>query len=316
MDIFINRRGGVPVRDQLVTQLELKILGGELGQGQRLPSVRALARRLKVHHNTVSAAYQDLEAAGHVDLRRGSGVFVRAGGPRALAEAEGLDEMIRLALHAAFAKGFGGGEVRTAVERWLAAVPPDRVVVIDPSREMAEIIVHEVCQGLGISASSATFEDLVRDPSLLSGALAVVLPYHEATVSQMAPGAAMEVIHLELSAPDRDAINALPAGSIVLVVSHASTVLPFASIFLRSLRGEDIHVEVRLLSAARDWRRLVAAADFVLADVLACDHVRKARPRRLREVRMLSSSALERLREALTVVVPRGESRTRGRSRA
>jgi DNA-binding transcriptional regulator YhcF (GntR family) len=316
MDIFINRRGGVPVRDQLVTQLELKILGGELAQGQRLPSVRALARRLKVHHNTVSAAYQDLQEAGHVDLRRGSGVFVRTGGPRALAEAEGLDEMIRLALHAAFAKGFRGGEVRVAVERWLAAAPPDRVVVIDPSREMAEIMMHEVREALGISASGATFEDLARDPGLLSGALAVVLPYHEATVLQMAPGAALEVVHLEVSAPDRDAINALPAGSIVLVVSHASTVLPFASIFLRSLRGEDIHVEVRLLSATREWRRLVAAADFVLADVMACAAVRTARPRRLREVRMLSPSALERLREALTVVVPRGESRTRGRSRA
>jgi GntR family transcriptional regulator len=316
MDIFINRRGGVPVRDQLVTQLELKILGGDLARGQRLPSVRALARRLKVHHNTVSAAYQDLQEAGHVELRRGSGVFVRAGGPRALAEAEGLDEMIRLALHAAFAKGFGGSEVRAAVERWLAAAPPDRVVVIDPSREMAEIIVHEVRQALGIPASGATFEELARDPALISGALAVVLPYHEATLSEMAPGAALEVVHLEVSTPDRDAINALPAGSIVLVVSHASTVLPFASIFLRSLRGEDIHVEVRLLSAAREWRRLVAAADFVLADVLACAAVRAARPRRLREVRMLSPSALERLREALTVVVPRGESRTRGHSRA
>jgi len=190
------------------------------------------------------------------------------------------------------------------------------VVVIDPSREMAEIIMHEVRQGLGISASGATFEDLARDPALISGALAVVLPYHEATMSQMAPGAALEVVHLEVSAPDRDAINALPAGSIVLVVSHSSTVLPFASVFLRSLRGEDIHVEVRLLSAAREWRRLVAAADFVLADVLACAAVRAARPRRLREVRMLSPSALERLREALTVVVPRGESRTRGHSRA
>jgi len=315
MDIFVNRRGGVPVRDQLVTQLELKILGGELAQGQRLPSVRALARRLKVHHNTVSAAYQDLEEAGHVDLRRGSGVFVRGGGPRALTEADGLDEMIRFALHAAFAKGFGGTEVRAAVERWLAAVPPDRVVVIDPSREMSEIMMREVREGLGIPAASATFEDLARDPGLLSGALAVVLPYHEATVSQMAPGAALEVVHLEVSAPDRDAINALPAGAIVLVVSHASTVLPFASVFLRSLRGDDIHVEARLLSATREWRRLVAAADFVLADVVAHPAVRAARPRRLREVRMLSASALGRLQEALRVVVPRGESRPRGRSR-
>jgi len=71
-----------------------------------------------------------------------------------------------------------------------------------------------------------------------------------------------------------------------------------------------------LLSAPREWRRLVAAADFVLADVLASEQVRAARPRRLREVRMLSPSALARLRDALTVVVPRGDSRTRGRSRS
>jgi GntR family transcriptional regulator len=314
MDIFVNRRGGVPVRDQLVTQLELKILGGELAQGQRLPSVRALARRLNVHHNTVSAAYQDLEAAGHVDLRRGSGVFVRSGGPRALADADGLDQMIRLALHTAFAKGFGGAEIRAAVERWLAAALPDRVVVFDPVPEMAEIIVREIRMGLDVPAAGATFEDLARDPGLLSGALAVVLPYHEARASAMAPSAALEVVHLELAPGDRDAIHALPAGSIVLVVSHASPVLPFASVFLRSLRGDDIHVEVRLLSATREWRRLAAAADLVLADVVAASAVRAARPRRLREVRMLSPGAVERLRETLNVVVP-GARPPAGRSR-
>ena len=115
MEIVLNRRGGVPVREQIATQLQLKILGGELAHGQRLPSVRALARRLRVHHNTVSAAYQDLQAAGHVQLRRGSGVFVRRAGPTSLAEARGLDEMIRMALHTAFSKGFKGAEIRSAV---------------------------------------------------------------------------------------------------------------------------------------------------------------------------------------------------------
>jgi DNA-binding transcriptional regulator YhcF (GntR family) len=316
MDILVNRRGGVPVRDQLVTQLELKILGGELAQGQRLPSVRALARRLKVHHNTVSAAYQDLEAAGHVELRRGSGVFVRDGGARAVTEASGLDEMIRLALHAAFAKGFHGADVRAAVERWLAAAPPDRVVVVDPSREMAEIIVEEIRQSLGVPASAATMDDLARDPALLSGALVVALPYHEAKLAQTAPGSALQIVHLEFPAADRDTVNALAPGSIVLVVSHAATVLPFATVFLRSLRGSDIHVEVRLRSAPREWRRLLAAADFVLTDVLATREVRAARPRRLREVRMLSASSLEHLQQSLKVVVPRGDSRTRGPARA
>ncbi|HET6896892.1 MAG TPA: GntR family transcriptional regulator, partial [Vicinamibacteria bacterium] len=154
LEIVLNRRGGVPIRDQLVTQLELKILDGSLTHGQRLPSVRSLARRLKVHHNTVSAAYQDLEEAGHVELQRGSGVFVRRAGVSQLPEAKGLDEMIRLALHAAFRKGFSGSDIRSAVERWLAASPPDRVVVVDPSPEMGELLVHELKMLLGIPASA------------------------------------------------------------------------------------------------------------------------------------------------------------------
>jgi DNA-binding transcriptional regulator YhcF (GntR family) len=294
MEFVVNRKGGVPVRDQLVTQLELKILGGELAHGQRLPSVRSLARRLHVHHNTVSAAYQDLQDSGHVELRRGSGVFVRRAGPQVVSEARGLDEMIRMALHMALRKGHTGAQVRAAVERWLAAVPPDRIVVVDPAREMAELLVHELKQGLGIGALCATPEDVAAQPALLSGALALVLPYHVESVRRMSPGAA-----------EREAVLALPPGSIVLVVSHSPTVLPFASVFLRSLRGHEIVVETRLLSATREWKRLVRAADLVVADALSIDIVRKAGPRRLREVRVVSRKALDRLKDALTVVVPR-----------
>ncbi|HEX9187326.1 MAG TPA: GntR family transcriptional regulator, partial [Vicinamibacteria bacterium] len=94
MDFVLNRKGGVPLHDQLLAQLELKILGGALAPGQRLPSVRVLARRLGLHANTVSLAYRDLEQAGHVELRRGAGVYVRAGAPASLEDARGLDEMV------------------------------------------------------------------------------------------------------------------------------------------------------------------------------------------------------------------------------
>jgi hypothetical protein len=76
-------------------------------------------------------------------------------------------------------------------------------------------------------------------------------------------------------------------------------------VFLRSLRGDEIVVETRLLSAAREWKRLVRAADLVVADALSLDTVRRAGPRRLREVRVVSQKALDRLKDALTVVVPR-----------
>jgi DNA-binding transcriptional regulator YhcF (GntR family) len=282
----------------------MKILEGSLAQGQRLPSVRALARRLKVHHNTVSAAYQDLETAGHVELQRGSGVFVRRAGAATLTDARGLDEMIRFALRSAYLKGYGTPEIRSAVERWLAAVPPDRMVVVDPSMEMAELLAHEIRSVLSVPVTPCTLDDLARDPAHVAGALTVVLPYHLEAVRRAAPGAAVEVVTLEVSAADRQAFQAVPAGSIVLVVSHAPTVLPFASVFLRSLRGDEVLAETRLLSAPREWKRLVKAADLVIADALSVEAVRKAAPRRVREVRVVPEAALAHLRQAITAVVP------------
>lgn len=305
MDIVLNRQGGVSVRDQLVTQIELKILGGSLTPGQKLPSVRALARRLKVHPNTISAAYQYLVADGLLSVQRGSGVFVRGRGPLGIQEASGLDDMIRVALHTALRKKFTGEQIRAAVERWLAAAPPDRVVVVDPYREMGELIVHEVEQALKVAVSCCTVADVERDPSLLGGAVALVLPYHVETMRRIAPGAALAIMNLEMSAGDREAIRSLPSGAIVLVVSHSPTVLPVASVMIKSLRGDDLLVETRLASATREWRRVASAADIVFADALSVEAVRKAQPRRVREVRITTEAALDRLRRLITIIVPR-----------
>jgi GntR family transcriptional regulator len=305
MDIVVNRKGGVPVREQIRAQVELKILGGQLRAAQRLPSVRALARRLRVHSNTVSAAYRSLAVAGLLELKAGSGVFVRRSGPGRIEEASDLDEMIRLALQKAFELGYSGEEVRAAVQRWLAAAPPDRVVVVDPSREMGELLAHELQQALVMPISAATFEDVARQPSSVSGALAVVLPYQLATLRSLAPGVAVEAVHLEASTEVRDAVLALPQGAIVLAVSHALPVLPFASVLFRSLRGDDLLVETRVLSATKEWQRLVRVADVVFVDALSSAVIRKARPRRIVEVRVVPDSALGRLRAAVEVVVPR-----------
>jgi len=304
MDIILNRVGGVPLRDQLVTQLELRILSGALRPGQKLPSVRALARRLKVHPNTVAAAYQDLQATGHASTRRRSGVYVLSSGPATLEQARSLDEMIRMALGIAFRRGFSAAQIRAAVTRWMAAVPPDRIVFVDPVPDARELFVAELRGIVSLPVGGCSPEEVERDPSLLAGALGVCLPYHLEPLRATAPGAPFEAVHLELPEAERQAIMALPAGATVLVVSHASTVLPFASVLGRTLRGDEILVETRLLSDKRGWRRLLPAADLILADVLAFPMIGRARPRRVREMRLLSAEVVEGLREALEFVVP------------
>jgi DNA-binding transcriptional regulator YhcF (GntR family) len=303
VDFVLNRKGGVPLHDQLLAQLELKILSGAIAPGQRLPSVRVLARRLGLHANTVSSAYRDLEEAGHVELRRGAGVYVRSGVPATLEEARGLDEMVRLALRIAFRKGHTGSEIRAAVERWLRAAPPERVVIVDPRRETLELVAHEIRSTLGVPASGCTMEELEREPSLASGALLLALPYHAAKVARAAPGAALETVHVAASTEDQEAVRALPAGATVVVVSGSPILLKIAGAFAGGLRGDEVLVETRLLSRRAEWRRLIPAADLVFADALAAPAVREARPRRLRELRLLGAKDLARVGRALRLAV-------------
>src|SRR5580704_15477404 len=54
----------VPIYRQLVTQVVLAILSGDLRPGERLPSTRELARRFAINPNTVSAGYRQLEREG------------------------------------------------------------------------------------------------------------------------------------------------------------------------------------------------------------------------------------------------------------
>ena len=304
MDFVLKRKGGVPLHDQLLAQLELRILSGGLVPGQRLPSVRALARLLGLHANTVSSAYRALEAAGHVELRRGAGVYVRAGSPAALEDARGLDEMIRLALRAAFRKGHSGGEIRTAVERWLRAAPPERVVIVDPRRETLELIAHEIRTTLGVPASGCTLEELEREPGLAAGALLVALPYHVSKVLRAAPGTPVETIRVEGSDEDQKAVLSVPTGGTILLVSASPIVLQIAQGVIGGLRGDELLVEARLVTRRADWRRLLPAADLVIADALSAGMVREARPRRVRELRLLGSADLATVRKALRRAEP------------
>jgi hypothetical protein len=90
----------------------------------------------------------------------------------------------------------------------------------------------------------------------------------------------------------------------VLLVSRSELVLSFAAALIGGLRGDEVLVETRPLSRRAEWRRLVPAADLVVVDVLAADAVRRARPKRLYELRLLSDGALARVRRSLSAIVP------------
>jgi GntR family transcriptional regulator len=80
MQIRISTTDGVPVYRQIANQVKYLVAVGRLATGEQLPPVRALAERLLVNPNTVARAYRELESAGVITSRQGSGAFVAGNG--------------------------------------------------------------------------------------------------------------------------------------------------------------------------------------------------------------------------------------------
>jgi GntR family transcriptional regulator len=76
MLIRIEPSSAVPVYRQIVDQIRYQIASGDLRVGDRLPSVRELARQLPVNQNTVLKAYDLLAQDGLISCRKGDGTFV------------------------------------------------------------------------------------------------------------------------------------------------------------------------------------------------------------------------------------------------
>jgi GntR family transcriptional regulator len=76
LDIKISNAGGVPIYEQIVSQIKAKVISGELQEGDALPSMRLLAKELRISVITTKRAYEELEREGFIVSMTGRGSFV------------------------------------------------------------------------------------------------------------------------------------------------------------------------------------------------------------------------------------------------
>ena len=76
MYILIDNKNGTPIYDQIYTQIKNQILSGELEPDSALPSIRALAKDLRISVITTKRAYDELENEGFLYTLPGKGCFV------------------------------------------------------------------------------------------------------------------------------------------------------------------------------------------------------------------------------------------------
>ena len=118
MDIIIRNTGETPIYDQITRQVKTLILTGVLGEGEALPSMRALARDLRISVITTKRAYEELEREGFITTVPGKGCFVAPRNLELVREnaLRQVEEHLQRAVDAAKMGGIPRDEVRQTLD--------------------------------------------------------------------------------------------------------------------------------------------------------------------------------------------------------
>lgn len=246
MRFWFIHSGDVSLHDQIVTQISLAILSGDLGPEERLPGVRIMARRFDIPPATVTAAYHQLERQGWVEIRPGSGVYVRDRAPREIAgirPALHFDRLISNVIQAAKGADISPADLRARLLGQLDADAPARLLLIESDVELRRIVLTELNDALKLPPGFAlTTADLPHPGDAagiaamiarLPGSLVLVLPGKaEALRAVLPPDVAMLILQVRSTSALLSPLLPTPGYSLVGVASRWAPFLSFVKITL------------------------------------------------------------------------------------
>lgn len=113
MNIIISNSGDKPIYEQITGQIKNMIMNGQLKEGMPLPSMRTLAKELRISVITTKRAYEELEREGFIATMVGKGSFIKAADTRLVREEKlkQIESLLTEAVDVANASGIARGEV-------------------------------------------------------------------------------------------------------------------------------------------------------------------------------------------------------------
>ena len=294
MHFWLSKDSEVPLREQLTTQIKLAILSQDLKPGEKLPSTRELARRFHIHANTVSAAYRELAQQGWVEMRAGSGIYVRIFTSDVALESQlGLDNLIIEFLQIARHRGFSLADIQSRVRHWMRLQPPDHFLVIDPDPEFRSILMAELRAETQLRVAGASVEDCANR-SLLIGAVPVAL-YGQAEMVTAALPAKMACLLIHTRSV-REALKneQRPADDeLIIVASRWPAFLQYAHTVLSSVQVDPLSLSLRDARTPQ-WQKGLRAGSFVITDAATAREIPPGV--RIRVFKIIADSSLAEIR--------------------
>jgi GntR family transcriptional regulator len=270
----------IPASTQLYNQILFSIASRQFPPGHQLPSTRQLAMLTGLHRNTISKVYRQLEEAGVVDAKAGSGIYVRDQAAEGVSRTRSplmtqFPAAHKLIQHTVDELLKQGCSLSQARELFLAEIDwrlrcSAQVLVAAPKHDLAagEMILRELKKALDIPMQLVPMEELGQILDQSQSSTVVTSRYFIAQAEAIGAPRTARVIPIDIYnfEPEIKAIRALPKGHNLGVVSLSAETVGVAEVIIHSIRGEELLV---LTAASTDRYKLDAMVRN--AQTIICD---------------------------------------------
>ncbi len=270
MKIWISKNSEVPVREQIITQIKLGIVSGDLAVGTRLPSTREIAERYKIHSNTVSNAYQILVEQGRLEYKRGSGFYVRESNPEH--SENSLDKLITQFVNTSQAQGFTVAEIKRRLSNFFDYRQSNQLFVIENDAQLRCILIEEIRAATSLEVVGADFEDFEQNISKRGANFAAMFDKKAKINAVLSPDKRCIFLKARSAADAMKGETRPTEDDLIAIVSGWETFLILAKTMLVAARVEPESLILRSTNE-ENWRKGLNAASMIICDSLTAKNL-------------------------------------------
>ncbi|MEZ5305674.1 MAG: GntR family transcriptional regulator [Pyrinomonadaceae bacterium] len=286
MKLWLAKDNGVPIKEQLATQILLGIASGDISPGDKLPSRAELARRFDIHENTVSNAYRVLTERGLVEFRSGAGFY--ALGYFARTNKKDLASLAARFYSEAISMGYESADILRAVNYCAAAGKGNDYVVVEEDPALREIMIQEVRSRSGARVTG--IHPLQIDAWKEAKCEFLALEDEKPRLGETIPTCRFLRVN---SVTDALKSAARPsADALIAVVSGWEGFLKYSQTMLAAAAIDADSIVLRLTSE-KDWKRGLDSASIIICDSLTASLLPESE--KIRVFPIIASDSIEEI---------------------
>lgn len=292
MKIWLSKNSEVPVREQIVTQIMLGIVSGDLPVGKRLPSTKEISNRFSIHSNTVSTAYRKLAEQGWLEFRKGSGFYVR--------EVEGekpganfqFEKLISEFFQNAYKLGFSNDEIRHRFNKRFDIRVTEKMLVVESDRALREILIEEIGAVTDFRIDGISFEEFERSHQNSDAVIAAMRDEKPKLEKLLFSGKTVVYLNAR-SVPDSMTGKKRPSdNNLIAVISGWEKFLIWSKTMLLAAQIEPESLILRATNQ-ENWQLGLKSASMIICDALTAKNF--TNDQRIKKFQIISDSSLEKL---------------------